>query len=520
MWQLCLKSFSLILFIYTSLFGQPVWAAGTADAGKQLYYKGKRLNDVEVTAYVGRASIAMSGGSLPCAGCHGRDGKGKPEGGVKPSDITWSQLSKSYGGTSKSGRKFGTYDEDAFLRAVTEGVDPAGNQLDASMPRYNISRHDARNLISYLKNIENDYDPGIKENEVVVATLQPGEGWQTQLGDLITSTVQAYFADINQQGGVYDRKLRLKTYTYTDAKDLASQTSKIIDSDEIFAFLTSFTGNFDQTLTDLAETAEIPSVAPYTNNLTAKGNQHRYTFYVYGGLATQVNALIKRAVGDVDKARQLLILYRDKGPYTKTAEQAAADVNKEGKVTAVLVPYNLNDQAWRKQLPAQQAARPNVLFLGSTRELVQLIDYGAHQIDAEVIYMPGLLVSSEILKLPNNIANKLELSYHAILDADGELEDFYRFLHKHKFGASGMSIRLFAYSGARIMLEGLNRAGKRVSREKVITALESLYDFDAGLNRPVRFGSSRRVSLLGAYIVKLDTTKNSLKPTGDWVALD
>jgi hypothetical protein len=137
-----------------------------------------------------------------------------------------------------------------------------------------------------------------------------------------------------------------------------------------------------------------------------------------------------------------------------------------------------------------------------------------------MIYMPGLLVSSEILKLPNNIANKLELSYHAILDADGELEDFYRFLHKHKFGASGMSIRLFAYSGARIMLEGLNRAGKRVSREKVITALESLYDFDAGLNRPVRFGSSRRVSLLGAYIVKLDTTKNSLKPTGDWVALD
>ena len=520
MWQPRLKSFFLILFIYTGLFGQTVWAVDDAAAGKQLYYKGKRLNDVEITAYVGRASIAMSAGSLPCAGCHGRDGKGKPEGGVKPSDITWAQLSKPYGGTSKNGRKFGTYDEDAFLRAVTEGIDPAGNQLDASMPRYNISRHDARNLIRYLKDIENDYDPGIKENEIVFATLQPGEGWQTQLGDLITSTVQAYFADINQQGGVYGRKLKLKTYTYTDVKDLASQTSKLIDSDETFAFLTSFTGNFDQTLTDLTETSEIPSVAPYTNTLTAKGNQHRYTFYVYGGLQTQINALLKRALNDATKDRQLLILYRNNGPYAKNAEQAAAEVNKDGKLTATPVAYNLNDQAWRKQLAAQQAGNSRILFLGSTRELVQLIGNGVNQIDTEMIYMPGLFVSSEILKLPNNIANKLEFSYHAILDADGELEDFYRFLHKHKFGAAGMSIRLFAYSGARIMIEGLNRAGKRVSREKVISALESLYDFDAGLNRPVRFGSSRRISLLGAYIVKLDTSKNSLKPTGDWVALD
>jgi hypothetical protein len=137
-----------------------------------------------------------------------------------------------------------------------------------------------------------------------------------------------------------------------------------------------------------------------------------------------------------------------------------------------------------------------------------------------MIYMPGLFVSSEILKLPPHIAAKLELTYHAVLDADGELEDFYRFLHKHDLGTSGMSIRLFAYSAARIMIEGLNRAGKRLSREKVITALESLYDFDAGLNRPVRYGSSRRISLLGAYIVKLDTAKSSLKATGDWVALD
>ena len=112
------------------------------------------------------------------------------------------------------------------------------------------------------------------------------------------------------------------------------------------------------------------------------------------------------------------------------------------------------------------------------------------------------------------------LSYHSIPGKDKKLEAFYHFLYRHKFGKSAMSIRLFSYSAASIAIEGLKRAGKRVSREKVITALESLYDFDAGLGNPVSFGSSRRIGIRGAYMVKLDKKNNSLKPTGDFVVLE
>lgn len=512
----------LVLGIIGCLFVQLAWAADKTDpasAGKQLYQKGLRSSGVDLTANVGRASITMPASSLPCVGCHGRDGKGKPEGGVKPSNITWSQLSKVYGGTSNSGRKFGKYDEDTFLRVVTEGVDAAGNKLDASMPRYNISRHDARQLISYLKNIENEYDPGVSDQEIVFATLQPSQGWQAGLGETVSSTLQAYFDDINQQGGVYGRKLRLKRTGFKDASDFSSQARELAEADDVFAMLASFSGNSDQTLTDLSESAQIISIAPFTNHLTAKGNEHRYTFYIYGGLGTQIDALVKRAVGEKGQRSQVLVLYRENSPYAKNAQHAHAALQKQGIAKSEQVVYALENSDWTTELAKHAAVKTKIIFLGSTRDLLQI--YPALQkLAIESIYLPGMLVSSEILKLPDELAAKVELSYHSIPNGGGKLQDFYRFMQQHKFGSKGMSMRLFAYSAARIAVEGLKRAGKRVSREKVITALEKLYDFDAGLNRAIRFGSSRRIGLLGAYMVKLDKAHNSLKSTGDWVALD
>ncbi len=488
--------------------------------GKQLYQKGERANDNPLTAYVGRAAIAMDASTLPCMGCHGRDGKGRPEGGVIPSNITWQELTKVYGGTSKSGRQFGTYTEDAFLKAVTEGVDPEGNKLDASMPRYNISRHDARKLISYLKIIENEYDPGISDKKIVFASLQPSEGWQAKLGEVLTSTIDAYFSDINEQGGVYGRKLKLETLTYDGVEGFTSQVEQVTVSDKYFATLVSLSGNADNVLIEASEQAQMISIAPFTNNPAVKGSDHRYSFYIYGGMQTQSQALLKRMTTTATKKDQLLVFYKQDGPYQEDAKQVEQLLKQQGFKRAQVLPYSIDKQDWQSKLNASNKQQAYILFLGGSDELVSAYAQLQKTYQLKRIYLPGMLVNRKLLELPKEAMQKLEISYHSVPDKEGKLEDFYKFLHKHKFGAKNMSIRLFAYSGARIALEGVKRAGKRVSREKVVDAIEKLFDFDAGLNRPVRFDSSRRIALKGAYIVRYDSQQNRLASTGDWVALD
>ena len=486
------------------------------DDGKQLYRQGTREAG-ELTAYVGRGSIAMTADTLPCVNCHGRDGRGRPEGGVKPSDITWAELSKAYGGTSKSGRHYGTYNEDTFLRAVTEGIDAAGQRLDTSMPRYNISRHDARNLIQYLQTIADEYDPGISDDAVVFTSLQMQEGWQAELGAVITSTIEAYFADINRQGGVYGRKLQLQTLRYADSKAFGRLSAEVGASDKTFALLGTLSGNVDEILVEQAERSQLPSIAPFTNQPAGRGEQHRYSFYIYGGLASQVHVLIKRMLKAEGAPSRVLVVYRDAGPYQAQAREAVAALRQQGN-DAVEFAYHDDKSPSLQGLPKLQAAR--VLFIGAGSELVELYPRLLQTLRVDGLYLPGMLVSSQIMQLPAEALDRLEVAYHSTPDEEGKLEDFYRFLHEHGFGRRSMSIRLFAYSAARIAVEGLKRAGKRLSREKVIAAMEQLFDFDAGLNRPIRYGSSRRVALQGAYIVKLDRQQNRLKSTGYWVELE
>ncbi|HEV8485483.1 MAG TPA: hypothetical protein VGV87_18210, partial [Blastocatellia bacterium] len=73
--------------------------------GKQIFVRGTSPSGKEILAYLGESSLELPGSSMPCANCHGLDGKGKPEAGVTPSNLTSEALTKPYGLTHPDGRK-------------------------------------------------------------------------------------------------------------------------------------------------------------------------------------------------------------------------------------------------------------------------------------------------------------------------------------------------------------------------------------------------------------------------------
>ena len=80
-------------------------AAQDSSRGRQIYTQGTSQSGKDVLAYIGDASLEVPGSTIPCAGCHGLDGRGKPEGGVNPSNVTWEFLTKPYGLKHASGRQ-------------------------------------------------------------------------------------------------------------------------------------------------------------------------------------------------------------------------------------------------------------------------------------------------------------------------------------------------------------------------------------------------------------------------------
>jgi hypothetical protein len=64
--------------------------------------------------------------------------------------------------------------------------------------------------------------------------------------------------------------------------------------------------------------------------------------------------------------------------------------------------------------------------------------------------------------------------------------------------------RRSALAAARLLVEGLRRAGRDVSRARLVEAIETIQRFETGDGAPVSYGPQRHVGFTGAEIMRLD----------------
>ncbi len=136
-----------ILLIAPPLLAQPLTPEETR--GRQIFLQGTSPSGDEILARM-QGGVEVPAAALPCGSCHGRDGRGNPEGGVSPSDLTWESLTRPYVVRTPGGREHPPYDERLLTRAVAMGIDPGGNELHVAMPRYGLSREDMAALSAYV----------------------------------------------------------------------------------------------------------------------------------------------------------------------------------------------------------------------------------------------------------------------------------------------------------------------------------------------------------------------------------
>src|SRR4030095_15526412 len=204
--------------------------------GKDIYVRGTSPSGKDILAYLGEASFEVPASTVTCANCHGFDGLGKPEGGVRPSNLTWEALTKPYGLKHAAGRQHPPYTARGLELAITRGTDPAGNRLQSVMPRYQMSREDLADLVAYLRSLGRDRDPGISDDTVVIGTAVPAKGPLADIGQALKAVTGAFFDELKTKGGIYNRRgdLRFIDTAETPAATRATVERVLID-EPVFA---------------------------------------------------------------------------------------------------------------------------------------------------------------------------------------------------------------------------------------------------------------------------------------------
>jgi mono/diheme cytochrome c family protein len=134
--------------------GGAAWRGGFASNGERIYYTGVSGRTGRIPFEGGPMWLWMHGSG--CASCHGPDGKGGVPvmGGTKvPSDIRYFALTEGGDHKHEGEGEHPPYNDALIGRAVTQGFNPAGKPLDWTMPRWQMTKSDLEDLLSYLKSL-------------------------------------------------------------------------------------------------------------------------------------------------------------------------------------------------------------------------------------------------------------------------------------------------------------------------------------------------------------------------------
>jgi ABC-type branched-subunit amino acid transport system substrate-binding protein len=498
--------------------------------GQQIYRRGTDSSGQSVTAVLGDSGVELPAPAVACINCHGRDGLGKTEGGVTASALAWEALTRPYSVPTRTRRNRPPYTEALFARALSLGLDSVGNKLHDAMPRYRMTREQITDLIAYLKKLGKDLDPGLSDTSITIGTTLITDGRFREMSQSVRAALAAYFDDINRRGGVFNRRIVLQPVESSESQDERVKAFReAIERNQLFAFTSAFMAGRDEQLASLVREKEIPLIGAFTLNPQVGLPLNQYAFYIYPGLVNQAQALavfaIEKYMSEKHSPAQprAAIVCTDERP----ARDGAEAINR------LLREYGWNQIEETRQAREQFDAASLVQKLREkSPELVFMMVEGESQIAFiqqarkmnwnPLYFIPGQIAAREILESPAGMGAQVFLSLPTLPSdqtEDGAAE-YQKLAESYRLPPVHRASQLTALASAKILVEALKRAGRDVSRAKLIEALEGLYQFKTGFTPSITFNPNRRVGSLGAYIVAIDAEGRGPTPVSRFIEPD
>ncbi len=517
--------YRLQVFFLLAIFSEPslVIAADNSvqvTKGKELYFHGTLSSESEPIALIGPESTPMPATIVPCASCHGDEGTGRPEGAVVPPDITWHYLTKPYGHKHPNGRTHPAFSVKSLAVAIQKGIDPAGNRLDSSMPRYRFSNTQLSALFAYLKKIDTDSVPGVSEDSIHVGVVLPLKGPLAEMGEEIKSVLVASFNEINEHGGIYNRKIQLQLIDSSEQPNITlANVSNLLKNQQIFALMGPSITWVESELSVLAEQEKVPYLGAMDLYSDEGSTPNRYSFYLFSGFKDLMRVLTDYTAENLRLINpRMAVVYPDNRVLLETLTAIEQQGNKYHWASPKKIAYQPSrfDASSTVHDLKEQGANV-VYFLGGGPELKELLAAVNTTDWLPYILIPGSSIQNNMFVVSNELLGRILLAFPTV-PADWSPEGIAAFntlRKKNSFTSRHIATQVMAYCSAQLFEQGLKRAERQVTRRKFLSALEGLYDFETGLTPKLSYGPNRHTGAQGAYVVTIDPKNKQFKILSD-----
>ncbi|MEO9101776.1 MAG: ABC transporter substrate-binding protein [Burkholderiaceae bacterium] len=403
-----------------------------------------------------------------CISCHGARGDGRLEAGVQVPPLTWRALMQP------TGRRPAYRDPAQVLAAVIQGSGRGGDSLQAPMPQFALNAAEQQALLAYLEIIGTEYDPvpGVFTSRIVVASVLPLSGRAANTGERVRAALAAQFDAVNQRGGVYGRRIELRTVDGgADAASASRAARKLIHSGDVLALVASLLPDPDSEVRAALAKHRMPMVA--TLGVATRSKRMEWLTYLLPDLQQQVRLLAaemaQRCPGDAGVPNTVL--------HSADLPLDAGDPPSAGATLR-----------W-KAVSADQADFSDLLPFGSAR-LISLLPTRQHE--ALKRYLSG-----RAIRMDNGCLGTLAV---VTAPADGvELSGWHEVIAlPMPLAPSAVNSQsdidtwtLLGDTAARVLIEALSRSGRQLDPERLVDSVQGLNRFEPQPGLTLSFDAGR-----------------------------
>jgi branched-chain amino acid transport system substrate-binding protein len=352
-------------------------------------------------------------------------------------------------------------------------------------------------------------ESGVTDQKIILGQSAAFSGPAAQLGIQMHIGAKVYFDHVNSQGGVYGRRIEIIKADDKYESDLAAKnTRQLIEKDNVFALFGYVGTPTSNAALPIFTEHKVPFFAPFTGAQSLREPFNREIFNIRAGYFDETESLVdqlvkmgikkiavfyqndaygKTGLDGVDRAlkrRAMSIL------ETATVERNSVDVaeavaklQSQHPDAIIQISAYASCAAFIKQMhkAGYTGQFLNVSFVGSRALADTLGEQG-----------PGVVIS-QVVPFPWHKANPMVGEYNRIMSKAG--------IDDTNFSS------LEGFIAAKVFVEGLKRAGRNLTRERLIAALETINatNYDTGFD--VNFGPNRHNG--STFVDMTVITKNS-----------
>ncbi len=326
-------------------------------------------------------------------------------------------------------------------------------------------------------------EAGISANQLTLGSTLAMTGPLGGAGIQHTLGIQAAFRTVNQAGGIHGRELRLTTLDDAYVPDrTVDNVKQMLGGDKVFALISSMGTANTAKILPMVEQQGVPLVGPVTGAESLRQPKLRQVFFVRPSYRDEAQRLVDQLVSM--GLRSIAFVYLD-NPFGQEvlrdaeATLAARQLKSVGGFALAVNGSNAAEVA-RKVVDAQ----PSAVVLGTTGTatsavLMQLrtlspalpvAGLSVSVIDSEMAKLgPALQGVALVTVFPDAKKPKLAAvrAFQAAMKAQGDEE---------RIGGSSFE----GWVNAQLMIEGLRRAGRELTRDKLRAALAATRRLDLG----------------------------------------